>query len=342
MLRDFGSRSEEFIRVVREVRQRVLGVVAPQGDTLYECIPLQGSGTYAIEAALGTFVPRAGRLLVIENGAYGRRISQLAQRLGLAVDRLAFGETDPIDWEAVEQALRKGYSHMALVHLETSTGRLNPLEEFARRCRQHGVRLLVDAMTTLGGVPIDIAALGLCCLISSSNKALEGAPGLGLCLVASEDLESSVGHPTSISLDLKAQWEALEQTGQFRFTPPTHVVMALEAALHELDREGGVAARAKRYRGNRDVLVAELEVAGHRPLLPPEQRGWMITSFFPPEGCSAPFSAVARQLEREGLVIYPGKSSEHDTYRIGSMGQLGPDDMREVAREVARAYAEVR
>ena len=230
---------------------------------------------------------------------------------------------------------------MSVVHCETTTGLLNPLAALADVTRQRGVTLIVDAMSSFGALPIDMGALGVSYLVASSNKCLEGVPGLGLVIAERGLLQACHGRARGFSLDLLAQCQSLDADGQFRFTPPTHVVLALAQALVELDAEGGVSARGARYARNQRRVVAALTAVGIGAYLPVEFQGPIITTFVNPPSPPFDFAQFYARLHARGFVIYPGKLTEAETFRIGSIGQLDEDDMMALAANVAEVLSEM-
>lgn len=329
MQRDLGSRASEFIDLVARIRTELLRIAGVSQETGYEAVLMQGSGTFAIEAVLSSVLPPDGRLLVLANGAYGERMRQIAERLKIATAIERWPETESPDPERVRELMTTGVppTHVAIVHLETTTGILNPIDEIARLVREHGCRFIVDAMSSFGGVPIDLHALQADYLVSSANKCLESVPGFSYVLARREALENIAGHARSLSLDLVAQWQGFERNGQFRFTPPTHALLAFAQALKELQDEGGVAARAQRYRANRNVLLTGLRRIGFREYLAPELQSDIITSFRYPEDPGFRFPEFYRLLAERGMVIYPGKVSHADCFRIGTIGRISSDQV---------------
>ena len=330
MQRDLGSREMEFIRVVREIRKGLLAIAGAGPD--FEAVPMQGSGTFAIEAAIGSLIPAEGKLLVLVNGAYGRRMLTIAQRLGIAVDSIETPETEPNDPTSVKAhlAAHPGVTHVAAVHCETTTGILNPIVEIGAAVAAAGRRFLVDAMSSFGSIPVDVSAWSADCVISSANKCLEGVPGIAFAIVRRASLDTARGHARSVSLDLPAQWDELERSGQFRFTPPTHVILALAEALDELTREGGVAAREKRYRENQRTLLSGMAAMGFQTVLRPELQSPIITAFRSPADPRFDFEDFCRRLAARALIIYPSKLACGDSFRIGTIGQLTPGDFADL------------
>jgi 2-aminoethylphosphonate-pyruvate transaminase len=329
MLHDVGSRDEAFLAAVREVRARLLGCygLAPTGG--WEAIPLQGSGTYAVEAVLSSCLPRDAKLLALVNGAYGERIVRMAAVHGIACEVRRWSEDTPVDPAAVEAALAQDPSltHVALVHVETTSGVLNPLRAIGAAVRAARRTFVVDAMSSFGALPLEFDAAGIDFLAASANKCLQGVPGLAFVVARREALEASAGRARTLALDLHAQWRGLEQDGQFRFTPPTQVVLALRAALVELESEGGVAARGERYRANHACLRAGMEALGFRAYVAAQHASPIISSFLYPADPRFDFADFYRRLSARGFLIYPGKLTRAPCFRIGSIGQLFRSDV---------------
>ncbi len=328
MQRDWGSRDGDFIAMSERVRARLLPL-AGAADATHVLVPIQGSGTFAVEAMAQTIVPRNGRLLILINGAYGRRIADIAKRLGRATGTLETAEDHAIDPTALEAALTADPSitDIAVIHLETTTGLLNPLRSIAETAARHGRRLLIDAIGSLGAVPIP-QGLTFAGLAGSANKGLEGVPGLAFVALERTHLAASAGNATSLTLDLHAQWQGFEANRQWRFTPPTHVVAALDAALDQLEEEGGIAARTARYTRIRDTLVTGMRALGFETYLPDALQGPVIVTFRMPSAPWFDFEDFYGFLHRHGVVIYPGKLTAAPSFRIGCIGAIDEADMR--------------
>jgi len=329
MLRDLGSRDFEFIRLVRDVRARLLAVAQTSQEHGYEAVLMQGSGTFAVEAMLSSTVPPDGKLLVVANGAYGERMATMAKVLKIDLTTLSYPEeTSPVV-DDIAKALHQdaAVTHVAVVHCETTTGMVNPIERIGDVVHRAGRRFCVDAMSSFGAIPIDIAASRIDYLVASANKCLEGVPGIAFVLARRDALDATRTYARSLSLDVYAQWRGLEANGQFRFTPPTHVLLALDQALTELEDEGGVTARAARYRANHQRLIAGMRALGFREYLHPEQQGYIITSFRYPEHPNFRFEDFYERLNQKGMVIYPGKVSRADCFRIGTIGRIFAEDL---------------
>ncbi|MEX2246825.1 MAG: 2-aminoethylphosphonate--pyruvate transaminase [Dehalococcoidia bacterium] len=341
MLQDFCTWDDDYNSIVQEIR-RDLVRIAGGGD--YTCVLMQGSGTFTVEATVGSVVPPDGKLLVVNNGAYGARMAEIARRLRIPLTELTHEETEPADIRRMDAALRtdSAITHVAMVHCETTTGMLNPAAEAGRLVRAHGKAFILDAMSSFGGIPFTVDEMDAGFLISSANKCIQGVPGFGFVIARREALDASRGHARSVSLDLYAQWREMEDHGgKWRYTSPTHVVRAFRQALLELDEEGGVVARHERYRENHRRLVAGMERLGFRPLLAPELRSPLITSFLYPDDPSFSFRPFYDALKRRRFVIYPGKISRADTFRIGTIGHVVPGDIDALIDAVGATVSEL-
>ena len=343
MGRDLGSRDTEFVEVVREIRRRLLelGNVA---DGSYAAVLMQGSGTFAVESVISTVLPRDGKLLVLINGAYGHRMAKIARTLGIATETLVFPESRPVDPAEARQALRRdpAITHVGMIHCETSTGIMNPAEEIGRAVKEHGRVFILDAMSSFGAVPISLAGNGIDFLVSSANKCIQGVPGFGFVLARRDQLLEAENRARSVSLDLVSQWKGLESDGQFRFTPPTQVLLAFWQALEELEQEGGVAGRAARYAANQKVLLEGMKELGFDAYLAPEHQSYIITSFRYPKHPNFEFSRFYQHLSQRGFVIYPGKVSEAECFRIGTIGHIFPEDLRALVAAVRQTLEDMR
>lgn len=329
MLRDLGSRDAEFINVVKEVREILLKLSGQSQADGYEAILMQGSGTFGIESLVSSVIPNTGKLLVVINGAYGRRIRDISKRHGIDTVTIEMAENTPAVPEQVRVSLSEDDSitHVALVQCETSSGVLNPIHEIGSVVKKFKRIFIVDAMSSFGGMPLNIADSGIDFLVSSSNKCIEGTPGVSFVIANRQLLLESANTARTVSLDLLAQWEGLEKSGQFRFTPPTHVLLALRQALRELEDEGSVAGRAKRYAANHTSLLHGMRRMGFREYVPVKSQSHIITTFLYPEHPNFEFETFYQGLSDKGMVIYPGKLTEVDCFRIGNIGRLFESDI---------------
>lgn len=327
MLTDWCTWDEAYnLHIVEEIRKSLVSL-ATQHTGDYTSILLQGSGTYCVEAVIGSVIKPGDKLLILSNGAYGDRMGNIAEYHGISYDMLAFDETEQVSVSYVDDYLSHNaeITHVAVVHCETTTGVLNPLKEIA-----HLVKMIVDAMSSFGGVPLDVHELGIDFLISSANKCIQGVPGFGFIIARRSELLHCKGVSKSLSLNIYDQWEAMEKGhGKWRFTSPTHVVRAFKQAMDELAEEGGVEARHNRYCENHRVLVDGMRSLGFQTLLPDEIQSPVITSFLYPYA-DFNFKAFYTQLKERGFVIYPGKISQADTFRIGNIGDVHPEDFRQL------------
>ncbi len=342
MLRDWGSWDDDFRAVTADIRRRLLAILGPGGAD-FECVPMQGSGSFVVEAMLGTLVPPDGKALVLVNGAYGQRIARTLRVMGRPPVVLDKGDFLPPTPEEVDVLLSGDASitHVVVVHCETSSGILNPIEAIAAVVARHGRRLLVDAMSSFGALDLDPARIHYDAVVASANKCLEGVPGFGWALLRRETLKAAAGNAHSLSLDLVDQWRHMEATGQWRFTPPTHVVVALAAALDAFEAEGGWPARGGRYEANRAALTRAMAAIGLRPFLSADVMSPIIVTFHCPDDPAFAFAPFYQAVKKRGFILYPGKLTEAETFRVGCIGQVTPADMRAAAAAIADACADL-
>ena len=339
MLRDWGSRDTEFIAITRRIQDILLSIAGVEAS--HVAVPVQGSGTFGVEATLGTLIAPGQRTLVLENGAYGKRIVTILQRIRREVTVLHWPEDHQVDPAALDAALRDdpGIGHVVVVHCETTTGILNDMVAVGRVTKAHKRRLIIDAMSAFGALPIDGEAVPFDALIASSNKCFEGVPGMAFALIDRQWLELAEGNAHSLSLDLYEQWRGLEANGQWRFTPPTHVLAAFDQALAEHQAEGGVAARHRRYSANRDLLVQGMRDLGFKTLLADAVQAPIIVTFLMPADRRFDFPRFYDGLSQRGFIIYPGKLSIADSFRIGCIGALGQVEMQAAVAAVKATLA---
>lgn len=341
MLADWGSWDGAFNALTASVC-RDLAEIVHAGDT-HACVPLQGSGTFAVEAALATLVPKRGKVLVPNNGAYCQRIVRILGYLGRETVVLDHREDEAIDVARVDAALLAdvAISHVALVHCETGTGILNPLAEIAYVVARHGRRLIVDAMSSFAALPIDARSMPFEALIAASGKCLEGVPGMGFVIAERSALAGAAGNSHSLALDLHDQWIYMRKTGQWRFTPPTHVVAALRAAIDQYKDEGGQAERLARYAENCATLVGGMRALGFETFLADEVQAPIIVTFHAPRDPDYDFAELYRRVREKGFILYPGKLTAVDTFRVGCIGAIGAADMRRAVEAIGTATREM-
>ncbi|MGZ5130800.1 MAG: 2-aminoethylphosphonate--pyruvate transaminase [Caldimonas sp.] len=337
MLRDWGSWDSSFIAMTAEIRARLLAIV--HGEASHVVVPLQGSGTFAVEAAVATIVPRNGHVLVLDNGAYCKRLGKLATLMGRKTTILARAEDAPVAPADLEAALRAdpGISHVGFIHCETGTGVANPLAAVAEVCARHGKGLIVDAMSSFAALPIDAREIRFDALVAASGKCLEGVPGMGFVFVRKEAIDGAAGQSHSLAMDLHDQHVYMEKTGQWRFTPPTHVVAALAEAIRQFDEEGGQPARLARYTANCRALVDGMAALGFEPFLKPEVQAPIIVTFHAPGDPRYAFRPFYDAVKARGFILYPGKLTEVETFRVGCIGAIGPEVMTEAVAAIAAA-----
>jgi 2-aminoethylphosphonate-pyruvate transaminase len=341
MLHDWGSRDASFLDINSEM-MRWLPDIVHATDT-HVTVPMQGSGTFGVEAMLTTFVPPDGKVLLLVNGAYGRRakkICEIARRSALVHET---AEDMPPDLAEVERILQAdaGITHVFAVHCETTSGILNPIDAIGALAAKYGRRLLIDAMSAFGALPLDAEKTGFDALAASANKCIEGVPGLSFVICRLAALAATKGNATTLVLDLFDQWHNLANTGQYRFTPPIHVIVAFHQALTEFRAEGGLPGRGARYAENCRVLVAGMRKLGFEPLLPDHLQAPIIVTFHMPKHAQFVFETFYERLKQRGYVIYPGKLTVADSFRIGCIGHLNANHMRGVLAAIGQVLAEL-
>lgn len=339
MLRDWGSWDAQFNRITASLCRDLVDIV--HGGDDYVCVPLQGSGTFSVEAAIGTLTPRNARILVPDNGAYCQRILKICRYLGRDAVALPIPEDQAVSAAAIDEALSRDPSitHVAQVHLETGAGVLNPLADIARVCQKHGKGLIVDAMSSFGAVEIDVRSMPFDALIAASGKCLEGVPGMGFVIAKKTALEASGGNSHSLAMDLHDQYTYMQKTTQWRFTPPTHVVAALRAAVDQFLTEGGQPVRGGRYQKNCRALVDGMALLGFRPFLDAEVQAPVIVTFHAPTDSKYDFKAFYAAVRERGYILYPGKLTQIETFRVGCIGAIDDNEMRNVVMAISQSLA---
>ncbi|MDO9404042.1 MAG: 2-aminoethylphosphonate--pyruvate transaminase [Polaromonas sp.] len=341
MLKDWGSWDSDFNAVTARVRQSLLAVI--HGADSHVVVPLQGSGTFSVEAAVSTVVPRDGHVLVMDNGAYCKRAARLTTLMGRRCTVMPFDEAAQVSPAALEQALKADdtITHVMLIHCETGAGVLNPLQEIADVCQAQGKGLLVDAMSSFGAIDIDARKVRFDALIAASGKCLEGVPGMGFVFIRKAILEGCAGRSQSLAMDLYDQHAYMEKTTQWRFTPPTHVVVALAEAIAQFEEEGGQPARLARYTANYEALVAGMASLGFKPFLDPAIQAPIIVTFHAPADSRYEFKTFYNAARERGFVLYPGKLTQVDTFRVGCIGAIGPHEMAQAVHAVTLALQDM-
>ncbi len=341
MLHDWGSWDADFNAVTAGVRRRLLDIV--HGHDSHVVVPLQGSGTFAVEAAVATVVPRDGHVLVLDNGAYCKRAARLTEMMGRRCSVMSFPEDGPVSAAALDARLKAvgSVTHVILVHCETGAGVLNPLEEVAAVCERHGKGLIVDAMSSFAALPIDARRVRFDALVAASGKCLEGVPGMGFVFLRQAILDGCAGRSQSLAMDLHDQHVYMERTGQWRFTPPTHVVVALSEAITQFEEEGGQPARLARYEDNCRTLVDGMRAIGLRPFLAPQHQAPIIVTFHAPDHPAYDFKRFYAAAKQRGFMLYPGKLTTVETFRVGCIGAIGRLEMQQAVHAVAETLHEL-
>lgn len=342
MLRDLGSRDIEFISIVQDIRNKLVKL-GQAGPDEYTTVLMQGSGTFGLEAVISSTMPPDGKLLVIINGAYGKRLARIASVLKIETVTLEYPENTTPDPNEIEDTLKTDgkITNVTVVHCETTTGIINPIMEIGRIVSKSGAKYFVDAMSSFGAIPINLAECGIDYLVSSANKCIEGVPGFSFILCKLSSLTETDGYARSLSFNLLDQYQGFEKNGQFRFTPPTHALVAFHRALEELDAEGGVSGRAERYRKNYEILISGMRQLGFKEYLRPEDQGYIITSFLYPDDPNFSFEKFYEILNRKDYVIYPGKVSDANCFRIGNIGRIFEADVKALLAAIAETITEM-
>ncbi len=341
MLRDWGSWDAAFNRITASLCRDLVDIV--NGGDDYACVPLQGSGTFAVEAAIGNVVPRTGKVLVPNNGAYCARILKICKVLGRAAVELPVPEDQPATGATIAAALDADPSitHVAQVHCETGAGVLNDLPGIAQACAARGKGLIVDAMSSFAALPIDVGAVPFDALVAASGKCLEGVPGMGFVIFKKRVLEGCAGNAHSLAMDLHDQYVYMQKTTQWRFTPPTHVVAALRAAVDQFKDEGGQPARLARYTDNCRTLVDGMRALGFRTYLADAVQAPIIVTFHAPADPAYQFKAFYEAARARGYILYPGKLTQVETFRVGCIGAIDANEMRNVVSAVGAVLADL-
>ena len=341
MLRDWGSWDSEFIAMTARVRKSLLNIV--HGHETHVVVPLQGSGTFSVEAAVATVVPPSGHILVLDNGAYCKRAAKLSTMMGRKTTVVPTPEDQCVSPSELEALLQKDSSitHVVLIHCETGAGVLNPLHDIANVCEKHHKGLIVDAMSSFAALEIDARTTRFDALIAASGKCLEGVPGMGFVFIRKAILDNCAGNNSSLAMDLHDQYVYMEKTGQWRFTPPTHVMVALAEAIQQFEEEGGQPARLKRYQSNCKTLVQGMAALGFKPYLDPAVQAPIIVTFHAPADAHYEFRKFYEAAKKHGFILYPGKLTEIETFRVGCIGAIGPIEMQQAVHAVALALDEL-
>lgn len=345
MMFDHCTWDDDYKKITLEIREQLLELAHADSDT-YTVVLMQGSGTFGVESVLSSVIGENEKLLIAANGAYGERMEEIAKhnRIPYVIYNEHYNQVPSADKIKKMLEADSSITHVAMVHSETTSGILNDIEAVAQVVKSAGKTFIVDAMSSFGGVDIDVPGMGIDFIISSANKCIQGVPGFSFIICRKDKLEESKGKARSLSLDLYDQWKTMEADGKWRFTSPTHVVLAFSKALKELEEEGGISARERRYRNNNELLIRGMKELGISPYISSVHQGPIITTFFYPDSCNFSFQEMYNFIKERGYAIYPGKVTEADTFRIGNIGEIYEEDILKVVtlfKEFLETHEEV-
>lgn len=330
MMADHCTWDKDYKDITQEIRAELLEIahVSPEE---YTAVLMQGSGTFGVESAITSSVGKDGKVLILSNGAYGERQEDICKHAGLKYRIQHFHYNEVPDAKVVADILSNDpeITHVSMVHSETTSGILNDIESVCKVVKAAGKVMIVDAMSSFGGVEIPVADWGIDFIISSANKCIQGVPGFSFIIAKIAEVEKCKGKAVSLSLDLYDQWKGMYD-GKWRYTSPTHVVLAFQQAIKEMKAEGGIPARNKRYVENEKYLVSEMAKLGYKTYIDAEHQGPIITTFFYPENCNYTFAEMYQFIKDRGYAIYPGKVTEAETFRIGNIGEIYHEDIEKL------------
>ncbi len=340
MLHDWGSRDKKFIELNASIRNSLVGLI--DGENEYQCIPMQGSGTFAVESMVSSLTSDNSKILILINGAYGHRMKKMCSYLNRKFIEYEVAEHEVHDLEKINDIIKHNdLTHVFAVYCETTSGILNPINEIAKVVESNKVSLFIDAMSAFGALPLTSKNIKFDAVAASSNKCLEGVPGVGFILVKNEVIKNAKGNSHSLSLDLYDQWEAMEKNKQWRFTPPTHVLAAFNQAILEHQNEGGIDGRYKRYKKNCEIICQGMKEIGFEQLLPDSLQAPIIITFKQPNDPKFEFEKFYTALSEKNFLIYPGKLTVAETFRIGCIGNLDENDMKDTIIAVKEVVKEL-
>ena len=341
MLKDWGSWDADFNAVTASIRKSLLDII--HGQDSHVVVPLQGSGTFSVEAAVATLVPPGGHVLVMDNGAYCKRAAKLTTMMGRRCTLVGFGDAEAISPTLLESALTgdDSITHVLMIHCETGAGVLNPLQGIADVCERHGKGLIVDAMSSFAAIEIDARKTRFDALVAASGKCLEGVPGMGFVFIRKALMDTCAGNSQSLAMDLHDQYTYMEKTTQWRFTPPTHVVVALHEAIAQFEAEGGQPARLARYSNNCKTLVNGMAALGFKPFLDSAIQAPIIVTFHAPADPQYDFKKFYAAARHHGFILYPGKLTQLETFRVGCIGAIGQNEIEQAVHAVALALQDL-
>ena len=340
MLHDWGSRDTKFIDLNASIRDSLVRLI--DGENKYQCVPMQGSGTFAVESMVSSLTSKDSKILILINGAYGQRMKKMCTYLGRDFIEYEVAEHEVHDINKIEELIDSNdLTHVFSVYCETTSGILNPIEDIAKLVERKKLSLFIDAMSAFGALPLSSKTIAFDAVAASSNKCLEGVPGVGFILVKNEVIENAKGNSHSLSLDLYDQWQAMEKNKQWRFTPPTHVLAAFNQAIQEHKEQGGVEGRGKKYKKNCEIICNGMKDLGFEQLLPDNLQAPIIITFKQPNDPKFNFEKFYNALSEKNFLIYPGKLTVAETFRIGCIGNLDEQDMRDTIKAVKEVVTEL-
>ena len=331
MLFDHCTWDDDYKKITLSIREKLLNL-AHVSEPEYTVVLMQGSGTFGVESVLTSVIGEEDTLLIAANGAYGERMGDIARHAGIHYLMYEEDYNKIPSAEKIREILAEHpeITHVSMVHSETTSGILNDIASVAKVVKGAGKTFIVDAMSSFGGVDIPVGDLEIDFIISSANKCIQGVPGFSFIICNREKLMESKGKARSLSLDPYDQWETMNKDGKWRFTSPTHVVLAFAQALKEMEEEGGIVARAKRYEENNRLLIQKMAEMGIRPYIGSEHQGPIITTFLYPEHHNFSFQDMYQYIKDRGYAIYPGKVTDADTFRIGNIGEIYKEDIEKL------------
>ena len=340
MLHDWGSRDKKFIDLNSSIRESLVKLI--DGEDNYQCVPMQGSGTFAVESMVSSLTSKDSKILILINGAYGQRMKKMCTYLNRDFIEYEVAEHEVHELIKIEELIdNNNLTHVFTVYCETTSGILNPIEDIAKLVESKKLSLFIDAMSAFGALPLSAKNVSFDAVAASSNKCLEGVPGVGFILVKNNVIQNAKGNSHSLSLDLYDQWQAMEKNKQWRFTPPTHVLAAFNQAIKEHEKEGGVKGRYNRYKNNCDIICNGMKELGFEQLLPENLQAPIIITFKQPNDSNFNFDKFYNALSKKNFLIYPGKLTVAETFRIGCIGDLNENDMKETLSAVKEVIQEL-
>lgn len=326
MMVDMGTRDGDYQSLIQDLREKLLSL--GHGDKKeYAVVFMQGSGTFGVESVLTSVVAKDSKVLILSNGAYGNRMAKICKKAKVPFEEVNFSMIEELKQEEIEPLIAKTeFTHVAYVHCETTAGILNNITMIQQLICKYQKISIVDAMSSFASVDINITDLNIDYLITSSNKCLHGVPGAAIIFAKRSQLETCENISDSLSLDLYEQYRYMEdQPGSFRFTSPTHVLLALHHAVEELLETGGIQQRNQRYHKIQDQIHQAMSEAGFISLLPKAIQSPVITTYLYPENFD--FSQFYDYFKEHGFLLYSGKLPQYDAFRIGNIGEISDEDV---------------